>query len=171
MDWEISSADLIENKGKIIAGNGFAVWWANLPEKLVAHILEVNPLYKFDDGYSSYALEGNAANDADIPIVRDQPMGYALRFVFRSQGRNMGVYRNGEYVNGSFKYWVCFLDDYGAKRTAFVFDLSEVVARTALIGVEERMKLRGFKDAMRLRNVDYSDVSAYYLCEEIYKTL
>lgn len=171
MEWKISSSDLIASKGGYLVGDEYVVQWANLPQELIDRIREVNPLYQFDADYTSYALEGNAVNDMNIPMRKEQPMGYALRFVFRADGRNIGVYQDGIYENGSFHYWVTFLDEFGAKRTAWVFDLSDMVSRTALVGIEERMKLQGFKTAMRVRNVEFSDVSAYYLCEEIFKAI
>ena len=171
MDWEVKSEDLLKSKGDFLVGDSWLIRWANLPEGLVAKIREVNPLYEFDADYSSYALDGNAINDANIRILGRQPQGYSLRFVLRAQGRNVGVYRNDVYKDGSFQYWVAFVDEISAKRTAWAFDLSELIDRTAMVGIEERMKLQGFKTAIRLRAVEYADVSAYYLIEEIFKSI
>lgn len=171
MDWGVSSAALIASKGSYLVGDEYVIQWANLPKRLIEHILKVNPLYQFDKDYTSYAVQGNAVNDANIPIRADQPMNFTLRFVLKVQGRYLGVFRGEEYRNGSFPFWVDFIGEPGARRVAFCFDLSEMVARTALVGYDERLKLLSFKDAMRVRNVEFSDVSAYYLCEEVFKMI
>ena len=171
LDWEVDSSDLVKSKGGYLIGEHWLIRWANLPKGLIDHILEVNPLYKFDDAYTQYALEGNAINDMHIPLCKTQPEGYSLRFAIRSQGKLLGIYRSDEWKDGSFPFWVTFLDALSSKRTAWTFDLSEMVARTAYVGIEEKMRLSSFKDAMRLRNVSFSDVSAYYLMEEIFKMI
>ena len=171
MDWNVSSADLIASKGSYLVGDEYVIQWANLPKRLIEHILSVNPLYQFDKSYSDYAVDGQAVNDSNIPVRQRQPEGYSLKFVIRTKDRYLGVYRSDVYENGSFLFWVSFLDSFGSKRTALCFDLSEMVARTALVGYDERLKLLSFKDAMRMRNVEFSDVSAYYLIEEIFKMI
>ena len=171
MDWGVKSADLIASKGSYLVGEGYVIRWANLPQKLVDHLLEVNPLYQFDDDYNSYALQGFAVNDAHIRVRQDQPVGYSLRFVLRSEGRFIGVFRGDEFRDGSFPFWVAFIDEFSSRRVAWCFDMGDMVARTALISMEERLRLSTFKEAIRLRNVEYSDVSVYYLVEEIYKMI
>ena len=171
LDWGVDSSALVKSKGSYYVGDGFVIRWAELPERLKEHILAVNPLYEFDKDYSDYALEGNAVNDRNIPLKKKQPDNFSLRFVLRVNGRFIGVYRGNDYENGSFPFWCCFIDSYSAKRVAWCFDLSELVNRSALIGAEERIRLSSFREAVRLRNVEYSDVAVYYLIEEIYKTL
>ena len=171
MDWGVKSEELIRAKGGYLTGEGFIINWANLPQKLIDHILKVNPLYQFDEDYSSYALRGNAVNDAHIRVRSEEPQGYSLRFVLRASGRFIGVYRGDEFGNGSFPFWASFIDEFSSRRTAWCFDLGEMVNRTALIGIEERMRLSSFKEAVRLGNVEYSDISVYYLIEEIYKMI
>lgn len=171
LEWGVDSNDLLASKGSFLVGDEWLIRWANLPQGLVDSILEKNPLYKFDADYSEYALKGNAVNDAHIRLRKGQPEGYQLRFVLRCQGKNLGIYRGSQWANGSFPFWVNFLDSISSKRTAWTFDLSEMVDRTALVGIDERMRLSSFKDALRMRNVEFSDVSAYYLVEEIYKMI
>lgn len=171
MDWGVRSEELVKNKGGYLVGDGFVINWANLKQKLIDHILAVNPLYQFDEDYTSYALQGNAVNDANIRIKNSEPQGFSLKFVLRSSGRFIGVYRSDTFVNGSFPFWCAFIDEFSSRRTAWCFDLSEMMNRTALISYEERTRLSTFKEAIRRGNVEYSDVSVYYLVEEIYKMI
>ena len=173
MAWNVDAAKLIESKRKdsVYVGDTFLIKYANVNPELRAKLLSENPLYVFDEDYSKYALEGNAVNDANIPLRPKQPEGFSLRFVFLVQDRYLGVFRGDRYEEGSFPFWVGFLTEVGARRTAFCLELEDLVGRSALLGVEERMRLRSFKDAMRMRRVEFSDVSVYYLCEEIYKSI
>ena len=66
----------------IYVGDEFAIEWGVLHPELRKMLLEKNPLYKFDEDYSQYALEGVAINDRNIKLGT-LPSNFYLQFVLR----------------------------------------------------------------------------------------
>lgn len=168
VDWGVDTKRL--KKNDFYVGDIFVIHWGVLSKELREHILEVNPLYKFDEDYNEYALEGSAINDSNIRLDK-LPQNYPLAFVFRYEGKNIGIFKNNYFEDHEDRYFCKFLDNVSARRTSFAFNFEDLVERTAIISMDDRMKFRSFKDAMRRNKVSFEDVNVYYYIIEIYKNL
>lgn len=151
-------------------GDTFVIHWAILNEELKRKILEENPFYKFDEEYSNYAVEGCAVNDKNIRLGK-QPKNFYLSFVLKMSGKFIGVFQNNYMDSLEDRYFCKFLDEVSARRTIYCFEFEEMVERSILISMDERMKLKRYKEAMRKRLVTFEDINVYYYMEEVYKNL
>lgn len=167
VDWQVDTRKL--KRGEFYVGSNFVIEWATLHPLLRERLLKENPLYEFDEDYKGYALDGDAKNDKKIRLGK-KPENFRLRFVFRIGGQVLGVFQNNEPATDP-RYYVEYIEDYSKTRTAFAFDFDELVERTALVGVDERMLLSRFKDAFRERSIVFADVPVYYMIEEIFTKL
>ena len=154
----------------IYVGGEFAVEWGVLHPALRMMLLEKNPFYRFDEEYNQYALEGMAVNDRNIKLAK-LPKDFYLAFVLRMAGKNIGIFQNSYATDLEDRYFCRFLDEVSARRSIFCFDFSEMVERSILMSVDERMRLQRFKNAMRKRLVSFEDINVYYYIEEAYKNL
>ena len=168
VDWNVDTLKL--KKGEFYVGNTFIIHWGVISEELREVILKKNPLYQFDEDYTEYALEGTAINDKNIKLDK-LPQNYSLGFVFRYQGKNIGVFQNNFYEDREDRYFCKFIDSVGARRTAFAFDFEDLIERTCIMGNQERTRLQHFKTAMRRNLVSFDDINVYYFIVEIYKNL
>ena len=151
-------------------GDTFVIHWAILTEALKQKILEENPFYKFDEEYANYAVEGCAVNDKNIKLGK-QPRNFYLSFVLKMNGKFIGVFQNNYMESLEDRYFCKFLDEVSARRTIYCFDFTEMVERSILVSMDERMKLKRYKEAMRKRLVTFEDINVYYYMEEVYKNL
>ena len=151
-------------------GDTFVIHWAILTEALRQKILEENPFYKFDEEYANYAVEGCAVNDKNIRVGK-QPKNFYLSFVLKMNGKFIGVFQNNYMESLEDRYFCKFLDEVSARRTIYCFDFTEMVERSILVSMDERMKLKRYKEAMRKRLVTFEDINVYYYMEEVYKNL
>lgn len=154
----------------IYVGHTYAIEWGVLHPLLKKWILERNPFYQFDEEYNEYALEGTAVNDRNIRLA-SLPKNFYLAFVFKVQGKYIGIFQNNYIDYLEDRFFCKFLDEVSARRSAYCFDIGEMVDRTILISIEERMKLQRFKEAFRKRLVSFEDINVYYYLEEVYKNL
>ena len=154
----------------VYVGQEYAIEWGVLHPVLKRYLLEKNPLYRFDEDYNSYALEGCAVNDSNIKLAK-LPKNFYLQFVFRIQGKNVGIFRNNYVDDLKDDYFVKFLDNVSARRTSYCFDFNDMIERTILISFDERMMFQRFKEAFRKRTISFEDINCYYFIEEIYKNL
>ncbi|MBO7735601.1 MAG: phage DNA encapsidation protein [Methanobrevibacter sp.] len=154
----------------ILVGDEYAIQWGVLHPELREKLLEANPLYKFDEDYNQYALEGTAVNDRNIKIGK-LPKNFYLQFVLRIDNKIIGIFRNNYVDDLKDDFFCCYLDSVSARRTSYCFDFEQMMERTILVSMDERMMLQRFKEAFRKRAVTYSDVSVYYYLEEIYKSI
>lgn len=154
----------------IYVGDEYAIEWGALHPLLKEKLLRDNPLYRFDEDYNQYALEGMAVNDRNIKLGK-LPDNYYLQFVLRMDNKNIGIFRNN-YLDGLRDAFFCkILDEVSARRAIFCFDFTEMVERTILVSMEERMALQRFKEAFRKRDVSFEDINVYYYLEEVYKNI
>lgn len=154
----------------IFVGQEYAIEWGVLHPKLKEKLLKENPFYRFDEEYSDYALEGMAINDKNIKLG-ELPKNFAIAFVLKMSGKYIGIFQNN-YLDDLEDYYFCkFLDEVSSKRCIYCFDFDEMVERSILISLDERMKLQRFKNAMRKRLVSFEDINVYYYVEEVYKNL
>ena len=151
-------------------GDFFVIHWAVLKEELRQKLLAVNPFYQFDEDYSSYALDGQAVNDRNIKLD-ELPRNFFLSFVLKMSGKFIGIFQNNYVDDLEDKYFCKFLDEVSARRTIYCFEFEEMVDHSILMSLDEKMKLKRFKEAMRKRLVSFEDINVYYYMEEVYKNL
>lgn len=156
--------------GCLINKDDYVVWLHTLSPELREYILARNPLYQFDDSYRKYGFEGVAVCDENIRLS-ECPKNYNLRFVFRMEGKFIGVYKNLYYNDGEDRYWVGFIENIGKERHIYCFDFEELVDRCALISSEDKNKFNNFKISIRKRSVTFERIECYYLTKEIYNFL
>lgn len=169
LDWKVDLKKL--HRDSFYVGENFVIHWAVLSPKLKEHLLKVNPLYKFDEEYQDYALEGIAINDKNIRIS-SLPRKYHLRYVLLVGERYIGVYANPNYSE-SDRFHACYVDlsVLSRNRAIYCFSIEELVERTSVISSEERFMLQVLKTAMRTRAITFEDINCYYLMLEVYKAL
>ena len=154
----------------VCVGHTYAIEWGALHPILKRWLLEKNPFYQFDEEYNQYALEGMAVNDRNIKLSK-QPRNFYLAFVLKMSGKNIGIFQNNYLEELEDKYFCKFLDEVSARRTIYCFEFEEMVERSILMSIDERLKLQRFKNAMRKRMVSFEDINVYYYIEEAYKNL
>lgn len=157
-------------RGEFYVGDNFVIHWATLNPKLREKILELNPFYKFDEDYAKYAVDGQAVNDENIRLGT-LPKNFAINFVIKMDGKFIGIFKNKYLDHLEDKYFCKFLDKVAAERTIYCFDFTEMVERSVLISIDERLKLQRFKEAMRKRLITFEDINVYYYLEEVYKNI
>ena len=151
-------------------GDSFVIHWAILTPQLKEKILDENPFYKFDEEYSNYAVDGQAVNDKNIKLSK-LPMNFYLSFVLKMNGKFIGIFQNNYVEHLEDRFFCKFLDEVSARRTIYCFEFEEMLERSILVSLDERMKLQRFKEAMRKRLVSFEDINVYYYMEEVYKNI
>lgn len=154
----------------ILIGDTYAIEWGALHPVLRKWLITKNPFYQFDEDYSNYALEGMAVNDRNIRLA-ELPKNFYLSFVFRVNGKIIGVFQNNYVDDLEDRFFCKFLDEVSARRTIYCFDFGEMIDRSILISLDERSRLQRFKDAIRKRLVSFEDINVYYYIEEVYKNI
>ena len=149
-------------------GNDFVIHTPLLNEGLKKQLLALNPLYQFDEEYMMYALMGEALNDKNIKIGK-LPQNYSLKFTFKVESSIIGVFQNNTYDPEEDKFFCKMVDVVSAKRITYCFDFASLVDRCHLLSIDERFKLQRFKEAIRKRQVSFSDINVYYKIEEVYE--
>lgn len=164
--WGVDTSKLKE--GALIRGKNWIVWCYALTEELKQYILSRNPLYEFDDSYTRYGFHGKAVADENAKIIPMLPQNYYLEYVFRINDKFVEVYKN-QYINDlEDKFFCQVTNQIGKNRTAFAFDFTQLVDRTALISRDDKFRFRRLKSAMQRNNVYYQTIEVYYLLLEIY---
>ena len=157
-------------KGEVWTNDLIAVEWVVLTPELRAKLLKENPLYQFDEDYNNYALEGGAINDKHIKLG-SLPQNFSLKFIFKAQGRYIGVYRNNIYSEDSDRFFCRFINDFSKYRTIYCYEFEELIERAVVMSLDERLRLQRFKESFRERKVAFEDINVYYFIEEIYKNI
>ena len=157
-------------KHNIYVGHTYAIEWGVLHPILKRWLIEKNPFYQFDEEYNQYALEGCAVNDKDIKLAT-LPRNFYLSFVVKIMGKYIGIFQNNYIDDMQDKYFCKFLDEVSARRAIYCFEFEEMVEHSILMSIDERMKFKRFKDAVRKRDVSFEDINVYYYIEEVYKNL
>lgn len=151
-------------------GDDFVIHWCILKPELRDYLLEVNPFFKFDEDYANYALDGQAVNDNNIKLGKI-PKNFELNFVVKVEDKYIGIFKNRYIDILQDQYYVKFVTEISVSRTIYCFEFTEMVERSILISIDERMKLQRFKEAVRRRLVSFEDINVYYYVEEIYKNI
>lgn len=146
-----------------------------LKQELKDFIIKRNPLYKFDDSYTNFALEANAINDTNFEIFEKQPENYSLRWIFRLQNKYLLIYRcNGERITEGFdtgRYWIECRENYSSSRGIYSVDLDNLIAGTALITTDIKAIFWRLKNSIANRDITYKDIETGYLVEALYPQL
>lgn len=157
---------------------GYIVQCYKLKEELKKHILEKNPLYKFDDSYTRYAFDGMAVNDSNIKIVHKQPDGYKLKYIFRVNHKYVGIYhksmnRPNKIGMDMGKFWVGFISDenVGKSRNIYAVNFDNLVEGTRLWTTDMRCLMYRLKDAVGNRDITYESIELSYIIEDLYSLI
>lgn len=157
-------------RGAIISGTNYVIQCYQICNELRDMILQRNPLYQFDDSYKKYAFDGLAINDANIPIRRQLPNNYSLKYAFRIDGKYLVVYRNNDYTD-AMQFYIMIDKNVSKKRKVFCFDFDDLISHVVMLSVQERTSFNTLKRAIREQSVEYSNEECYYLTEEIYSNI
>lgn len=165
MWWGVDVSKL--ERGKILTGKNWAVWCYEITQELREYILKRNPLYQFDDAYTKYAFFGQAINDENIRLSK-QPANYSLKWLFRAEGKYIGIYQN-HYVDNLCDMYFCRIEDsIGIRRNVYCYDFNELVDRCAIMSRDDKEKFARFKRALQRNLVTFENIAVYYIVIEIY---
>lgn len=167
VDWGVDVNKL--KLDSFYVGNMYVIHVATLSQALREKLLRENPLYKFDEEYTAYALYGTPINDKNIRLG-NRPKNFYLRYVFSYNNKYVGIFQNRLY-DIEDKFFIEFVDEVSARRTIFCVELDDLVERAVVLSLEERNRLNYFKDAFRSRKVVFKDINCYYFFKEIYNYL
>lgn len=156
--------------GAILVGDIYVIQCYQLTKELREYILKNNPLYEFDDAYKKYAFDGMAVNDSNIKISKCPP-GYKLIFIFRHNGKYLGIYRNDYFIDQEDRFHCKFIEDFSERRSVYCFEFNELVNQCIIFSNEEKIRLQRFKVAMRRRQITFEDINSYYIAQEIYNMI
>ena len=168
LDWKVDINKL--KRDSFYIGDIFVIHWCILNPLLREKLLEANPLYKFDEDYNNYAVEGRAVQDENIKIA-EFPEGYKLQFVFRYSKINIGIYRDTTYSKENKFYAKQLSKKEGLSKEIYCFDFAEMVEGSILLDRDERLKLKIFKDAVRTRAIAFENINLFYIIKEVYSQL
>ena len=121
-----------------------------------------------DDSYTQYALEGIAINDIGVKVVPNLPRHYKLSWALRIEGQYIGVYANDRYNSGDDKLYCQFIDPKKVNRNIYCFDFNDLVDGTIMKNRNDMYQFIVFKVAMRNRQISFSDINCYNLCQNVY---
>lgn len=161
-------------KGGIASRGEWAVEFHDLDPRLKERILAKNPLYKFEDAYTRYALEGQAINDSNVWIMEKRPSGYSLSFAMTIEGKTFGIWRRGiaQLDEGLPSFYVEEMPQgIGKRKDVYCFDFSDLFGGSRLVSATDRNRLAHFRMAIGSRDVAFSTLACDYLVEEIYPSL
>lgn len=169
MAWKVDLKKL--HRDSFYVGDNFVIHWAVLNPSLKQHLLELNPLYQFDEDYQNYALDGVAINDQNIQLAT-LPRKFFLKYVLLVDDRFIGIFQNPDYSQ-DIRYHCQYVDlsVLSQNRSIYCFSIEELVERTSVISSEEKFMLQTLKTALRTRAVTFEDVNIYYLMMEVYKAI
>ena len=158
--------------GQFYVGDNYVIDYYKIKDELREKLLKENPLLVIDEEFKSYALDGKPINDSNIKTSKFPP-NYHLRFAFKIDGKYIGVFQNNFWEDKADLYFCQYINQnkLSQDRNIFCFDFIELVNRCILLDKSERQQFNLFKIAMRKRQVAFSDISVYYLIEEIYYNL
>lgn len=139
-----------------------------LIEKLIGNDPDI-----LKDKYERFAILGEAVNDSNILTYDHLPAHFTLRYVIKSQGKTLGVYkydnsgRTEENVN--FAYYVQEIEwkaEY--KRQIFCFEIQDLADGTIMPTRELISYLAPIRVALQFRNMAFKNIGDYYTLEYLY---
>ena len=93
-----------------------------------------------------------------------------LYCIFKIESKYIGVYQDTTFAQ-DYSFYATFISDIGKRRTAYCFDLDEIVEHTVLLSHTERQRFSRLRDAIRSMDIYFSSIEVYYLIKEIYYLL
>lgn len=168
-------ADLTAIKpGAFIVGKQYVIDCQQLSPELRKFLIEKDPLYQFDNSFTKY-LFGTAVNDTRFPIIPQQPPGYKLKYIYRFNHRNIGIfYQDVTRAKAGYdcgKYWICILENYKGSRDIFACDFDNLVEGTRIVTTDMHAMTWRLRDAIGSRDVTYQTIECGYLIEGIFTLL
>lgn len=163
--------------GAFLVGEDYVLDFPVITPELRAYILNKNPLYKFDDEYTNYALNGIAINDAKYNIVPKKPNPYyKLKHVFRIGGTYLYVWRQASNISGSTGYCDKFWIETSKKLTKtnkkiYAVDFDNLIQNTQLVTKDVKVIMQQLKWSVAHRNIGFQNVDAAVLVENLYTVI
>lgn len=150
----------------------YVIDFYQLKPELIDWLKEKNPDYEVDSNYTSYALLGQPINDANISLVRGCPDGFRLGYVFKIEGKLIGVYVNTFLTLSEYDMYAEYLTTTPSlRRDVICFDFSELVEGSKLLAPSDKWRFERLKVAMRNKKIAFNKIEVYYYLEEIYYQL
>lgn len=167
--------DLLSVKpGSFIVGKSYVIDCQHLKPELREFLIKKDPLYQFDNSFTKY-LFGNAINDIRFPIIDKKPEGYKLKYIYRVNHRQLGIWHQDlkrdkpGYDCG--KYWINILDKYSGSKDIFAVDFDNLVEGTRIVTTDMHASTWRLRDAIGQRDVTYQSIECGYLIEAIFTML
>lgn len=142
-----------------------------LMEKLIGDDPEI-----LNDRYERFAILGEAINDENIKKYDHLPRNFALRTVYRVNGRTIGIYslkgNSDTDKDVDFMYYAKELNwnpEY--RRQVYVFELENLENGTIIPTKDVICYMRPIRLAMMFRQIAFEDIGLYYSLEYVYNFL
>ena len=158
--------------GHVATSPKMAVEFFEAPPELVKRIIEGNRLLAVDedvDEYTRFALMGEQINDVNIALRETQPSDTRLKFVFKVDGKYIGIFRSNVYPV-DYNYWVGFIKSPHA-REAIVLDVAELENGNVLFSSSMRFKMGDVEQSFAHHKMQFQNVEAEHSFERIYTLL
>ena len=167
LDWKVDLAKL--KIGEFYVGDTFVIHWCKLHPELLIKLKALNPLFQEEGSYLSYALEGKAINDENIPLGK-LPQNFYLKFIFKIGSYYLGIYANKRY-DETTKYYIEEVINPSARRSVYCFEFEDMINRTQILTMDDRIRMARFKHALMMNEVLFNSINDYYLTMEVYKNI
>lgn len=166
--------------GAFLVGEEYVLEFPLISKELREYILTKNPLYKFDDEYTNYALNGIAINDVKYNIVPHKPNPYyKLKHIFRVGGTYLLVWRQPQtqrfdnvIVCKADKFWIetCKHPPKTNKKI-YAIDFDNLVQDTQLVTKDVKILMQTLKWSVAHRNIGFQNIDAAVLIENLYTVI
>lgn len=151
-------------------GKNWAVWFKSLNPKLVEQLKAKDPLFDEKSEYGRWAYGGCFANDRNNHVA---PMrgGYRLcqRFIF--EGQRFAAYEAVDFWEDVPSFYFKKDKDKGARRSAYAFEFSDMVANTLLYTRDDRDLLSRIKRAMKTQDYACDTIETENVFQSIYEVI
>ncbi len=179
--YEQYNIDTTELKpGALLVGKDYVVTLATPCDELREQLLKENPTAsnEINKEWQSF-LEGEFTADSNYDIIKEQPKGYGLHWVFRVCDTYIGVYRDNNTDDLQYediehhKYWIATLPrDYATKQhTIYCFDFNNFVKGGNMVLKSDKVTLQVLKCAIAYRKCAFKDANSASIVETMYMSL
>lgn len=168
--WLNADIDKIE-PGTIQTGDVWVIENYRLSEELYQKILKTDPLFKIDDAYREYALNGESVNDKNININQTLPNNFKLWNVLAYNDKYIGIYRTKQIIDpNALRFHIRYInkDTFTSQRDVYCFDLSDVYNQQVMMDRTTKWGFDSLKGAMRNGLVSYYDTSTFYIMKDLF---
>ena len=151
-------------------GDRWAVWFKSLNPRLVEMLKEKDPLFDERSEYGRWAYGGSFANDRNNHVA-EMRGSYRLcqRFVF--EGQRYAAYESTDFFEDVPSFYFRKDRDKGARRSAYAFDFSDMVANTVLCTRDDRNLLTRIKRAMKVQDYSCDSIETENAFQSIYEVI